>query len=215
MRTRTTLGFLAILGFTSVQANLLTNGGFEINTAAGNMDNMSNATWNATVGNSTAYGGSNELDLYDASAAYGPTPCEGLWKAAMHSQAGTALTDAFTLEFSSALTVGNTYKLSFCAVANDDFSSGPGALDLGISTTAGTFGTGVYSTAVATGTTWTLYSTTFVASIAATHLSVETAVGNSGWSHVDDFKVEVVPEPATMAALGVGALGLLRRRKRN
>lgn len=35
------------------------------------------------------------------------------------------------------------------------------------------------------------------------------------WGGMDDVKVQVVPEPATMALLGIGGLGLLVRRKRN
>lgn len=209
---RNTLVLCAITVAGGAQANLVLNGGFENNVAGGNIDNMANATWNATVANSTGYGASEELDLYNPTG-YGPPPCEGNWKAAMHSKAAAAMSDAFTLDLSAPLVVGQTYRLSFCAVTNDDFFGGPGDLNIGISSSATAFGTLIYNTgAIAIGS-WTTYSTNFVASSAATYLSVETVATNTGWSHVDDFQVDVVPEPASLSALAIGALALLRRRR--
>lgn len=51
------------------------------------------------------------------------------------------------------------------------------------------------------------------------HLSViadwsNSATGSTGLAFIDDLNAQVVPEPATMAALGLGAVALLRRRKK-
>jgi len=43
-------------------------------------------------------------------------------------------------------------------------------------------------------------------------LSLESIQGHAGL--VDDVRIEIVPEPATMAALGLGAAALIRRRRR-
>lgn len=197
----------------AANANLVLNGGFETNTAGGDMSNMSNALWTATVANSTAYGPSGELDLY-TTATFLPLPCEGHWKAALHTKGGTTDVDAFTLDLSGALTPGQSYTLSFCAVSNNDFGVGNGELDIGVSTSATGFGTWVYNTGVIPIGVWTTYTTTFVAPDASVFLSVSSVGSNHGWNHVDDFQLDVVPEPASICALGLGALALLRRRRR-
>jgi hypothetical protein len=63
------------------------------------------------------------------------------------------------------------------------------------------------------------YSTaelTFTAVSSSTTLSLSSSNANGAWGAiVDNVQVEAVPEPISMTVLGVGALGLLRRRRKN
>ena len=44
-------------------------------------------------------------------------------------------------------------------------------------------------------------------------LGIKLTSADSGWTHVDNVRLDLVPEPMTLALLGLGSLGLLRRRK--
>lgn len=192
-------------------ANYVINGSLEINSAGTDVYNMSNATWNGLVANSTAYGPSEELDLQTITG-YTPAPCDGLWKASLHTNSAGPNVDGFTLDLSSPLVVGNTYTLSICGAAS---SAHPiGLLDVGLSTSATSFGTAMISTGLMAIDAWTVYSTTFTATFAATHVSVQSLAFSDGWGHVDDVRlVDAVPEPASLAVLGLGFLAMARRRR--
>src|SRR5256885_1760265 len=60
--------------------NLLVNGSFENNTAAGTIFNPSNAVFNATVPSVTAYGVKEGIDIQTNGSGYGTNPQDGNWK---------------------------------------------------------------------------------------------------------------------------------------
>ena len=209
--------WLLLAGFARVAAaaNLVFNGSFEANTAAATIYNMTNAGWTATVANSTAFGASQELDLMTLDNVYGSPPPDGLWKAGLHTHAGATALDAFSLTLSSSVVAGQTYRLRFSAESVTDFSSVLGIVSIGISGSATAFGNQVFSASPgASG--WTQYDQTFVAPASGSYLTVSSVANNDGWTHVDNFQLEAVPEPATWAVVGVGPalLAWWRRRDR-
>ena len=80
------------------------------------------------------------------------------------------------------------------------------------------FGTGGYPTSVTLSDdgAWRHYAIALPAGVAA-QIKLEDFVGSDdvvGNAYFDNVSVQAVPEPASMAALGLGALGLLRRRRK-
>lgn len=62
---------------------------------------------------------------------------------------------------------------------------------------------------------WTLFSASFTATSNATTLRFDSQVPNSaGGILLDNASVNVVPEPASLACLGIGAMLVARRRRR-
>src|SRR2546421_3599977 len=149
---RTLLGvavLLALCTARSAQADLILNGNFENNTAGATMFNMSNATYNATVANSTAFGTAQEIDLITGTD-FGIAPQSGKWKLGIHTQVNPANFDAFSLTLASPLVTGDLYDLSFYATNSPTGfqNAGPGPVEIGLSTSATSFGTLIFSSPV-------------------------------------------------------------------
>src|SRR5205085_2587111 len=117
-----------------------------------------------------------------------------------------------SLTLASPAVVGQTYRLQFAAESDNQLSTILGIIEIGISTSATAFGTQIFSANPAAGD-WTLYDQTFIAPISGQYLTVSSDPNHAGWTHVDNFQLELVPEPAGWAILGLVAALLAWRRK--
>jgi hypothetical protein len=218
MNTRSIVIALGALAFACAPVahgqNLILNGSFEDNTANVTMFNMSNAEFNAIVANATAFGDAEEIDLILGTGGFGLAPIDGDWKLAIHRQAGGA-TDAFSFDLMNSIVAGTTYRLEFWAHAVTDFDPGTEPVQIGISTSATSFGTLVFATGQLSVGSWTQYIADFTAPINADYLTVQNAPGTQTWAHIDAFSLTVVPAPSAFAMLALGGIfGRTRRRTR-
>ncbi len=113
---------------------------------------------------------------------------------------------------------GQTYLLSFWvgrAVSSNNNSSlvGPVNVGLQINTLTPTVFTNS-ATTPAGSVNWQQFSTTFVATGPTTLTFLNGNANNNGYAGLDNVSLEAVPEPATLACLGLGA-GLLRARRKS
>lgn len=218
-KSTTTRACLTVGAFFAVaplaSANMIINGSFESNTVGTTAYNMSNGSFTAGVTAVTGYGAAAEIDLMENSSnTFGLAATDGIYKLGIHTTAVGGSQDEFTFDLSSGITAGTMYTLSFMAHAVTDFDPGLNGVEVGISSSPSSFGTLVYSTGALGTAAWGTYGTTFTASVSGTHLSVRSFGGEETWSHIDAFDLEVVPEPATMVAMGAGLLAMLRLRKK-
>jgi hypothetical protein len=207
----TTVAVAALTFAAAAQAqNIIKNGSFENNSAGGTMFNMTNATFNATVNDATAFGAANEIDIMQG-APYGLAPVDGQYKLGIHKQSGGPI-DAFSFDLTAGIVSGNSYTLDFWAHAATDFDPGTQPIEVGISTSASSFGTLVYTTGALTTGSWTNYTTNVIAPINASYVTVRSTTGQETWAHIDDFSFSV-PAPGSLALLGAASLVCIRRRR--
>lgn len=182
----TTISALMLLF--SAQSQVLPNGSFEVTTApVGCNYNLSNAVFNGYYTDIEAFGAGNETDIIMDGCYVTDIP-DGVRSISI----AHFPPDEVSIPIDAPLTIGETYTLSFWALGETTFRP-LGPLEIGESTSATAFGTNIY-TVTPSEMTWSNYTFTFVASVAATHITVRNfTMGDTYWNHVDHFEF-IVPD---------------------
>lgn len=188
-----------------VGTNLILNGDFEDSTIdPGCNFNLANDVVTAGMANITAFGDAEEIDVMNdgTDCGYAGPPQSGVSKLALHRAGIGGPVDAFSFELSEALVTGETYTIEFYAWANRDFDPDIGAVEIGASSSAASFGALVFTSGLPTETEWTLMSGSFAAPSAATYLTVRVEANADAWNHIDNFSLIRGTSPTTEQTWG-------------
>lgn len=108
-----------------------------------------------------------------------------------------------------ATTDGTTYKIRFALSRNDE---GGSVADKDVDFSFGSYTENLLG---AVQNSWTYFERTIVADSSLTELKFSSDASGFFGGLVDDVSVEAVPEPASMAALTLGAMALITRRRKS
>jgi PEP-CTERM motif-containing protein len=212
LKTAVLVVALTLIPLSLDATNIILNGDFEDNTSVGTSFNLPNATYNGLLANSTAFGLGNEIDLVTGSDLEIP-PQSGSWKLGLRDAPSGS--DAFSLTLSTPMVLGNNYALQFFGANTNGIP--PAQFEIGVSTTADSFGVLVDSFSPTTIDTWTQFDRAFVAPAGGSFLTVliPFSYGYVDNFTLDDYSSSEVPEPSTavLVAAGLGALALFRQRR--
>jgi hypothetical protein len=191
--------------------NLVTNGDFENNSAGSTQYNRTNAQFTGFMATSTAFGGSEELDIVTGSAL-GIPPQSGNWKVGLHQRTNDpANVDAFSLLLSSATVNGGSCTVSFYATGVP--GAALGTTEIGLSNNPSDFGTLIASGTPSNSTAWHLFSANIVSPGSFSYITVRNSLLPTGnYAFIDNLSLEV-PAPGAVALLGLLA-GPRRRSRR-
>lgn len=107
-----------------------------------------------------------------------------------------------------ATTNGTAYRVRFALSRNDE---GGSVADKDVDFSFGSYTENLLG---AVQNSWTYYERIIVADSSSTEIKFASDSSGNFGGLVDDVSVTVVPEPASMAALAIGGLGILARRRR-
>ena len=193
------LGIAFSLVASLAHANLILNGDFENNTASATIFNMRNTTFNATIFDATAFGSSQEIDLVTGTR-FGIAPQSGNWKLGLHQNTSFPTNvDAFSFDLSGSIVSGRAYALQFFAAGLASRGFSPlGPVEIGLSSSATSFGTQIFSGTPTSTTSWTQFDHAFVAPVNAMFLTVRSGTLANGYAFVDNFTLILEPAGLTL-----------------
>ena len=198
--------------------NLIVNGGFE-NPVVGN------GNLGIYSGGSTAITGwtVTGTDVLILDTNYGEpgngiarfASQEGVQSLDITGSANTGLADGVRQTISTAM--GMTYRVSFSvgraqSSVNSSLYNSPSTVRLSIG--GGPLTSYTNSNSTSGTTNWQSFTTSFVATGTSTDVAFLNGTPDNSFAGLDNVSVQAVPEPASLAALGLGAAALLRRRKK-
>ncbi len=202
--TLITLASITALAASADAQNLLTNGSFEADSLSSSRTFVVH-----TAGAGTLSGWTVTTGNVDVNTGYHPLATDGN---NVLDLSGTAVGG---ISQTIATTAGNTYSLTFDYGSNVEYPIDTALLNV---TGASSL---ISETLAPTTSPFRSYSNSFVANSATTTIDFSSlSTNNTGFGGVflDNVSVsltsEAVPEPSSIALLGLGTLGLLARRKR-
>lgn len=181
--------------FNKSLAQFFLNGDFENNCASTCQWNMTNANFTSCMSATVAFGSRNEVDIQKTGCAYF-LPQQG--NNFISLNAFDSITDEVSMQLSTSMIIGHRYVISYYDKADTNFRKKRDSIEIGISTSSGSFGTKIYQSFPVI-SNWTKRTFSFIAPVTGQFITVRLSNFSDGWNFIDNFYVDTC-----LASLNLG-----------